>query len=61
MSIRYDLLLEPEGRFEGVLSVANQAAAFDRISRSSLSLRFSRRNRMSSSMRILRDSPKSWT
>src|SRR6266404_596051 len=42
-------LHEPEERFEVPLSVANQAAAFDRISRSSLSLRFSRRNRDSSS------------
>jgi hypothetical protein len=42
-------LHEPEERFEVPLSVANQAAAFDRISRSSFSLRFSRRNRDSSS------------
>src|SRR5215469_4474730 len=42
-------LHEPEERFEGPLSVANQAAAFARISRSSLSLRFSRRSRLSSS------------
>jgi hypothetical protein len=38
-------LHEPEERFEVPLSVANQAAAFERISRSSFSLRFSRRNR----------------
>ena len=42
-------LHEPEERFEVPLSVANQAAAFERISRSSFSLRFSRRNRASSS------------
>jgi transposase-like protein len=42
-------LHEPEERFEVPLSVANQAAAFERISRSSLSLRFSRRNRDNSS------------
>ena len=43
---------EPEERFEGAPSVANQAAAFERISRSSLSLRFSRRNRESSSRSV---------
>src|SRR3984957_15667537 len=42
-------LHEPEERFEVPLSVANQAAAFERISRSSLSLRFSRRSRPNSS------------
>jgi len=41
---------EPEERFGvALLSFANQAAAFDRISRSSLSLRLSRRSRVSSS------------
>src|SRR5712671_649385 len=42
-------LHEPEERFEVPLSVANQAAAFERISRSSFNLRTSRRNRDSSS------------
>src|SRR5690606_19429243 len=42
-------LHEPEERFEGPLSVANQAAAFERISRSSFNRRFSRRSRVSSS------------
>jgi hypothetical protein len=41
---------EPEERFEFPLSVANQAAAFERISRSSVSLRFSRRSRADSSL-----------
>src|SRR5580658_2489560 len=44
---------EPEERFEVPLSVANQAAAFERISRSSFSLRFSRRSRDSSSRSVL--------
>ena len=48
---------EPEERFEGAPSVANQAAAFERISRSSLSLRFSRRNRESSSRSVLVSPP----
>jgi hypothetical protein len=40
---------ESEERFGvAVLSFANQAAAFERISRSSLSWRFSRRSRVSS-------------
>ena len=42
-------LHEPEERFEVALSVANQAAAFERISRYSFSLRFSRRSRANSS------------
>src|SRR6185437_10716029 len=50
-------LHEPEERFEGPLSVANQAAAFARISRSSLSLRFSRRSWMSSSRSALVSPP----
>src|SRR5882672_2688520 len=42
-------LHESEERFGfAELSLANQAAAFERISRSSLSWRFSRRNRLSS-------------
>src|SRR5580700_7817816 len=45
---------EPEERFEvASLSVANQAAAFDRISRSSFSRRFSRRSRVNSSRSAL--------
>ena len=44
---------EPEERFEVALSVANQAAAFDRVSRSSLSRRFSRRSRLSSSRSLV--------
>jgi hypothetical protein len=48
---------EPEERFEGAPSDANQAAAFERISRSSLSLRFSRRNRESSSRSVLVSPP----
>src|SRR5579871_2134741 len=44
---------ESEERFEVPLSCANQAAAFERISRSSLSLRFSRRSRLSSSRSAL--------
>lgn len=46
-------LHEPEERFEGAPSVANQAAAFERISRSYLSLRFSRRSLVSSSRSAL--------
>ncbi len=43
-------LYESEERFEfGALSCANQAAAFDQISRSTRSCRFSRRSRISSS------------
>lgn len=41
-------LHEPKERFEVPLSVSNQAAAFERISRSSFSLRFSRCNCASS-------------
>src|SRR5207244_9079271 len=48
---------EFEERFEGAPSVANQAAAFERISRSSLSLRFSRRSRASSSRSVLLNPP----
>src|SRR3569833_3637144 len=48
---------EPEARFEGAHSVANKAAAFERINRSSLSLRFSRRNRASSSRSVLVSPP----
>ena len=44
---------EPEERFEVALSVVNQAAAFDKVSRSSLSRRFSRRSRLSSSRSLV--------
>jgi len=50
-------LQESEERFEVGFSVANQAAAFDRISRSSCSLRFSRRSLASSSRSALVRSP----
>src|SRR6185312_14438437 len=48
---------ELEERFEGAPSVANQAVTYERISRSSLSLRFSRRNRESSSRSVLVSPP----
>src|ERR1019366_712113 len=45
---------EPEERFGvALLSFANQAAAFDKISRSSFSCRFSRRSRVSSSRSLV--------
>src|SRR5690606_22636000 len=50
-------LHEPEERFEGPFSVANQAAAFERMSRSSFSRRFSRRRRCSSSRSALVSPP----
>mgnify|MGYP003489111269 len=50
-------LHEPEERFEGPFSVANQAAAFERMSRSSFSRRFSRRNRINSSRSELERPP----
>ena len=50
-------LHEPEERFEVPLSVANQAAALDRISRSSWCLRFSRRRRDNSSRSALVSPP----
>ncbi len=50
-------LHEPEERFKGALSVANQAAAFQRISRSSFRRRFSRRSRVSSSRSALVSPP----
>src|SRR5258708_4438345 len=53
-------LHEPEERFEVPLSVANQAAAFDRISRSSFSLRFSRRSRDNSSRSPVVNPPSPW-
>src|SRR5208283_2561787 len=53
-------LHEPEERFEGPLSVANQAAAFERISRSSFSRRFSRRSRVSSSRSAVVRPPSPW-
>jgi hypothetical protein len=50
-------LHEPEERFEVLLSVANQAVAFERISRSSFSRRFSRRSLLSSSRSALVSPP----
>ena len=50
-------LRESEERLVGVFSVANQAAAFEKTSRSSLSLRLFRRNRTSSSRSALVSPP----
>src|ERR1700733_10675492 len=52
---------EPEP-FGGIVFVsrANQAAAFERISRSSLSWRFSRRKRLSSSRSVVVRPPSPW-